>query len=113
MAPLSHPNLVGLMGACWKDGPDRLCLVLEFCSHGTLNDLLKDKRGGYTWADPFWELLVGVAECMKYLHHSFAEPVIHRDLKCDNVLVTEQQKQKLVGKAIRPPIPDSRIDPSL
>ena len=42
MAPLHHPNLVNLLGACWTDGPDKLCIVLEFCE-GSVADLLKDR----------------------------------------------------------------------
>ena len=28
MAPLHHPNLVILEGACWNDGPDKLAILL-------------------------------------------------------------------------------------
>ena len=28
MAPLRHENLVWLIGGCWTDGPDKLCIVL-------------------------------------------------------------------------------------
>ena len=32
MAPLRHNNLVALVGACWKDGPDRLALIMEYAT---------------------------------------------------------------------------------
>ena len=54
MAPLNHPNLVGLYGGCWTDGPDKLCIVLEFCPKGSLKGLLQSaKDNDYTWAEPY------------------------------------------------------------
>ena len=49
MAPLKHPNLVRLLGAVWNEGPDKLCLVLEYVEGGTLRDWLTPEKGG-TWA---------------------------------------------------------------
>ena len=31
MAPLNHPNIVRMLGACWKDGPDKVRVVLQRC----------------------------------------------------------------------------------
>ena len=54
MAPLNHPNLVGLYGGCWADGPDKLCIVLEYCPKGSLDGLLKSaKDNNYAWAEPY------------------------------------------------------------
>ena len=86
MAPLRHPNLVGLIGGCWADGPDKLCIVLEFCSNGSLGGMGKDPSN--TWKKHYYEIALGVARCFKYLHHEQpGKPLIHRDLKPDNVLI--------------------------
>ena len=86
MAPLHHPNLVGLIGGCWTDGPDKLCIVLEYCSRGSLGGMVKNQSN--TWEDHYFEVALGVARCFKYLHHEqLSEPLIHRDLKPDNVLI--------------------------
>ena len=54
MAPLKHPNLVGLIGGCWADGPDKLCIVLEFCPKGSLKSLMEiAKDSNYEWAEPY------------------------------------------------------------
>ena len=37
MAPLRHENLVQLHGGVWKEGADKLCIVLEFCARGSLD----------------------------------------------------------------------------
>ena len=68
MAPLSHKNLVGLRGGCWKDGPDKLCLVLEFCARGTLKDLLVATEKHellYNWSHPYFNLAKGTASCFR------------------------------------------------
>ena len=86
MAPLRHANLVGLIGGCWTDGPDKLCIVLEYCSQGSLGGMVKDPSN--TWETHYNEIVLGVAQCFKYLHHEQpGKPLIHRDLKPDNVLI--------------------------
>ena len=85
MAPLSHPNLVRLWGGVWNEGADKLCIVLEFCANGSLKSYLKvDPR---TWASVRHNLAIGTAKALAYLHHELAEPLIHRDVKPDNILV--------------------------
>ena len=86
MAPLRHPNLVGLIGGCWTDGPDKLCIVLEYCSKGSLGGMVKDPSN--SWEEHYYGVLLGVAQCFKYLHHDQpGKPLIHRDLKPDNILI--------------------------
>ena len=95
MTPLNHPNLVKLYGGCWNEGPDKLCLVLEFCPMGSLRTLMDGTKRLGTWADPRINLALGIALCFKYLHHGLNDPVIHRDLKPDNVLISEDMQSKV------------------
>ena len=95
MAPLRHSNLVNMVGASWKDGPDKLCLVLEFCSLGSVNDLFKAAE--YTWATAYYGIALGTARCFRYLHHEQpnGRALLHRDLKSDNVLVSDDLSPKV------------------
>ena len=94
MAPLRHPNLVGLIGGCWTDGPDKLCIVLEYCSKGSLGGMVKDPSN--TWEEHYYDIALGVAQCFKYLHHEQpGKPLIHRDLKPDNVLIAGDSTAKV------------------
>ena len=101
MAPLHHPNLVHLHGGCWNEGADKLCIVLEFCQHGSLNSFLRPLDAARSWdAGDAWGALrygiaLGVAKCLSYLHHDLSEPLIHRDIKPDNVLVSADVVAKL------------------
>ena len=93
MAPLHHANLVRLWGGVWSEGADKLCIVLEFCANGSLNTFLtKDAR---TWTGVRHGLAVGTAKGLAHLHHDLAEPLIHRDIKPDNVLVSADVVAKL------------------
>ena len=102
MCPLHHPNLVKLYGGIWNEGADNLCIVLEFCPHGSLKTylgaefknvdekLIQTKAANTgTWKELRHGLALGVAKCLSYLHHDLNETLIHRDMKPDNVLVGE------------------------
>ena len=93
MTPLHHPNLVRLYGGVWNEGADKLCIVLEFCANGSLKMFLAENAG--TWANLRWGLSVGMAKGLAYLHHDLGEPLIHRDIKPDNVLVGSDGVAKL------------------
>ena len=100
MAPLRHANLVAMFGAVWNEGPDKLCLVLEYVDGGTLLDWLTPEKKG-TWLNPRFGFAHGVAKCMKYLHHELREPIMHRDLKPENILVERKSmKPKVCLKVI-------------
>ena len=85
MAPLHHQHLVRLYGGVWNEGADKLCIVLEFCANGSLKSFLKGDKS--SWAGLRHSLAVGTAKGLAYLHHELAEPLIHRDIKPDNILV--------------------------
>lgn len=96
MAPLQHKHLVRLYGGCWSDGPDKLCIVLELCQNGSLQGLFEMPGLEHDWREQHFKIMLGVAECFKYLHHEVAgEALIHRDLKPGNVLLSAEMASKV------------------
>ena len=89
---LHHPHLVAMLGASWE--PPNFCLVLEYCSGGDLESLLKreSKPEDLTWFRNKISFAKEIAQGLAYLH---AQSVLHRDIKPPNVLVDDGMRMKL------------------
>mmetsp|Transcript_43270 Transcript_43270/g.128182 ORF Transcript_43270/g.128182 Transcript_43270/m.128182 type:complete len:339 (+) Transcript_43270:81-1097(+) len=81
-----HPNIVKCFD-CTVDQP--YLIVNEYCSGGSLFDLLYNFKGGLELTvRQRIKILVDVAEGMRYLHEQDPS-ILHRDLKSSNVLLTK------------------------
>ncbi len=78
-------NCVLFMGACTT--PPELCIVTEFIGRGSLHDVMKSNRPDFDWKKKL-KIATHAAIGMLYLH-SRSPPIVHRDLKSDNLLVTD------------------------
>ena len=79
-----HPHINRLLGVSF-DGPHR-CLVLEYMNGGALDDRLRNKSlSALQWVERA-RILLHTARGLAYMH-SLNPPVIHRDVKCGNVLL--------------------------
>ena len=85
MESIRHPNIVLFMGSCTK--LPRLSIVLEYCKHKSLWNLLHNKKINLSWEERR-RIALGIAQGMSYLHN-FPIPVLHRDLKSLNILIDE------------------------
>jgi hypothetical protein len=87
-AKLRHPNIVGVFNVGEEDGIR--FLVMEFVEGQSLQKIL-DERG----ALPVDEALVLADQLLAALELTFANQIVHRDIKPDNILVDGQGVAKL------------------
>ena len=72
-------------------------LRTQLCELGSFASYLRAAEDGSmnTWEGLRHGLAFGVASGLRYLHHELAEPLIHRDIKPDNILVDKAHMAKL------------------
>ena len=100
----SHRNLVKLLGYCEDD--KELVLVYEYIPNGNLRQHLRpssqDSCGASEQLHPTLtfeqriDIAVGAAEGLRYLHNFSTPSIIHRDIKCDNVLLDDAYEVSLL-----------------
>lgn len=87
IAGLRHKNLAQLLGWCVEKG--ELLLVYDFMPNGSLDKMLykEPERGKLlTWSIRY-NIVVGLASVLVYLHQECEQRVVHRDIKTGNVLL--------------------------
>ncbi|KAL6225358.1 hypothetical protein ACLB2K_004208 [Fragaria x ananassa] len=87
-----HKNLVRLLGYSAEDS--KRLLVYEYMSNGSLADLLFRAEWHPAW-DERVRLAVDVARGLLYLHEECKSPIIHCDIKPQNILMDESWNAKI------------------
>ncbi|KAK8312586.1 hypothetical protein V6Z12_D01G052600 [Gossypium hirsutum] len=82
-----HRNLVKVISSCSNDLNFK-ALVLEFMPNGSLDKWLYSNNQ-YLDIVQRLNIMIDVASALEYLHHGNATPVVHCDLKPNNVLIDE------------------------
>lgn len=87
----NHRNLVRLYGFCF-DAKTK-ALVYEYMENGSLDKLLFGKQN-IEWGKLF-EIAVGSAKGLEYMHHHSHKRIIHYDIKPGNVLLDSSYSPKI------------------
>ncbi|KAH8068715.1 hypothetical protein JL721_6578 [Aureococcus anophagefferens] len=90
-----HPRTVDIVGICTTDA-SYLGIVTQYLPNGSLRDVL-DARGDAITSKMQLIWAKDIAIGMAYLHE---EGVLHRDLKCQNVLLTNEWRGKITDFGI-------------
>ncbi|KAK9726440.1 hypothetical protein RND81_05G215400 [Saponaria officinalis] len=87
LGKLRHRNIVRLLGYLHNDKESMI--LYEYMNNGNLGEALHGDEEGKLLADwvSRYNIAVGVAQGLTYLHHDCHPPIIHRDIKSNNILL--------------------------
>ncbi|GMH56182.1 hypothetical protein TL16_g02077 [Triparma laevis f. inornata] len=88
---LNHPNLVKTIGCCLT--APHICCVLELASEGSLREKMR-REITLDWVNGKRNFARDIVAGMCYLHER-EKPILHRDLKSGNVLITAWHEAKI------------------
>ncbi|KAM3391749.1 hypothetical protein ACQJBY_013075 [Aegilops geniculata] len=92
MSPLNHCNIIRLMG--WCVDRQELFLVYELAEDLNLEARLYSSTLVLDWHQRY-NILVGIASGLEYLHYNCAKTVLHMDIKPGNVMLDRNFRAKL------------------
>ncbi|ESQ35860.1 hypothetical protein EUTSA_v10006696mg [Eutrema salsugineum] len=93
LSSIRHLNVVKLYCSITSD--DSSLLVYEYLPNGSLWDMLHScKKSNLGW-ETRYDIALGAAKGLEYLHHGYERPVIHRDVKSSNILLDEFFKPRI------------------
>uniref|UniRef100_A0A0K0FAZ9 non-specific serine/threonine protein kinase n=1 Tax=Strongyloides venezuelensis TaxID=75913 RepID=A0A0K0FAZ9_STRVS len=89
-----HDNILPLYGFS-MDGPEP-CLVYQYMANGSAEDrlLCRNNTLPLTWEQRFG-IAKGIVRALNFLHSIPKSPIIHRDVKTANILLSQYMEPKL------------------
>ncbi|KAK7305608.1 hypothetical protein VNO77_43514 [Canavalia gladiata] len=100
-----HRNLVRLLGCCSK-GQERI-LVYEYMANSSLDRFLFGGKGFLNWKQRY-DIILGTARGLAYLHEEFHVSIIHRDIKTGNILLDDDFQPKIADFGLARLLPGDR-----
>ncbi|XP_031744066.1 calmodulin-binding receptor-like cytoplasmic kinase 2 isoform X2 [Cucumis sativus] len=93
LSRIEHLNLVRLYG--FLEQRDERVMIVEYVGNGNLREHLDGKRGVGLETGERLDIAIDVAHALTYLHMYNDAPIIHRDIKATNILITDKLRAKV------------------
>lgn len=93
LTKIDHMNLVRLLG--YTDKGNERIIITEYVSNGTLREHLDGQHGKILDFNQRLQIAIDVAHALTYLHLYAEKPIIHRDVKSSNIMITENYRAKV------------------
>ncbi len=104
LANIDHPNIVRIIGAI--DEPDISGFIMEYIEGDTLSNIT-EKKGAFPISQSL-DIFIQIARAIAYAHN-LDNPVIHRDLSPDNVMLRPDGVVKIMDFGIAKTIGSERV----
>ncbi|KAK9269488.1 hypothetical protein L1049_001263 [Liquidambar formosana] len=85
LGSIRHRNIVRLLG--WGSNRNLKLLFYDYLPNGSLSSLLHGAGKGAAEWEARYDVVLGVAHALAYLHHDCAPAILHGDVKAMNVLL--------------------------
>lgn len=93
LSTISHTNIVTFVGYCMDPF---LLIVMDFVEGGTLKDYIASVGfDGSCELDIAMKILLGSARAFQYLHGMDPAPILHRDIKSENILLKKNYEPRV------------------
>ncbi|CAK9877614.1 unnamed protein product [Sphagnum jensenii] len=100
LSAVNHENVVSLLGYCLEHGEK--ILILEYMQNGTVQDKLYGTRAQENpmkWNTRL-DIALNAARGLAHLHGGTAHPIVHRDIKTSNILLSEDMVAKVADLGV-------------
>ncbi|KAH0453805.1 hypothetical protein IEQ34_018129 [Dendrobium chrysotoxum] len=93
ISAVQHRNLVKLYGCCIEG--DKRLLVYEYLEKKSLDQAIFGKNDLHLEWETRFEICLGAARGLAYLHEESSVRIVHRDVKSSNILLDENLNPKI------------------
>ncbi|GAB4845890.1 hypothetical protein Ancab_024894 [Ancistrocladus abbreviatus] len=102
---IRHKNIVRLLG--WGSNGSLKLLFYDYLPNGSLSSLLHGTGKGRAEWEARYDIVLGVAHALAYLHHDCVPAIIHGDVKAMNVLLGARLEAYLADFGLARPVNNS------
>ncbi|WCJ27216.1 Leucine-rich repeat protein kinase family protein [Euphorbia peplus] len=110
LSRINHKNFVNLIGFLEENEPFNRMMVFEYAPNGSLFEHLHVKEMEHLDWSMRMRIIMGIAYCLKYMHHDLNPPIAHSVLTSNHIYLTDDYAAK-IGEICfsRPPRPSKKI----